>query len=134
MPEENEIVEDWELNVAELREAIGVPALLMRMEQLEAEVENLRELLAESLTYQNTIHRDLQELAGEPVVTEDLQAHIAPGGYLSFENHAPPVPGNVEDFIETLRRRPAEEGEARDRKKQGGPAPPTIEGEPHEGQ
>jgi hypothetical protein len=85
--EEAEQVE-FQFDLDELREALGVPAL-------EAEVEMLRSLLSETLTYINYVDLSLQELQGEGVVTESMQYNVGRGGRIQAQRRRPPAPPNL---------------------------------------
>ncbi len=79
---------EFEFDLEELKAALGIPELL-------AENEALRSLQGELLTYINYVDRTLQELQGEPVVTEDLQYNVSRGGRLEFQRKRPPAPSNL---------------------------------------
>lgn len=79
---------ELEFDVDEMREALGVPAL-------EARIEALEQLVGEQLTYMNYVDLSLQELQGEPVVTERLKYNVSRGGRLQFQRQRPPAPANL---------------------------------------
>ncbi len=79
---------EFEFDLEELKAALGIPELL-------AENEAMRELLGEFLTYTNYVDRTLQELQGEPVVTEDLRYNVSRGGRVEFQRKRPPAPSNL---------------------------------------
>lgn len=103
---EEEQVTEIEMNADEWREALGVTALEQKVDLLEQQLEASRQLLGEYITYCNVLHRDVQRLSGEPVVTKDVQAHVHPDGSVEMEARLPPIPGNVTAFMEVLRKRP----------------------------
>lgn len=93
-----------EEDVIALRAALGV-------NELEEENARLRQLLSDALTYQNLMDRRLQRLEGEQTVTEDLEAHVTPGGALAWERRRPAVPENLTDFLPGANQKlPIEEG------------------------
>ena len=79
---------EFELDIEGLREALGINAL-------EEENKALRELLSELLTYTNYVDLSLQELLGEPTVTETLQYNVARGGRVQVQRQRPPAPANL---------------------------------------
>lgn len=84
--EENDA--EIQIDIDELREQLGI-------NELEAENQALRELLSEWLSYVNLIDITLQELLGEPGVTERIQYNIPRGGRLEVQRHRPPIPANL---------------------------------------
>ena len=79
---------EFEFDIGELRQELGIP-------ELEAENEALRALLGEVLTYINYVDLSLQELQGEGVVTERLKYNVGRGGRLQFQRERPPAPANL---------------------------------------
>lgn len=79
---------EFELNIDDLREELGINEIL-------AEQEAMREMLSEWLSYINFLDISIQELLGEPSVTERLQYNIPKGGRLEVQRHRPPVPANL---------------------------------------
>lgn len=78
----------FELDISELREQLGIVAL-------EKENQELRELLAETVTYMNLIDLTVQEFAGEPTVTERIAYNIPKGGRMEAQRQRPPIPSNL---------------------------------------
>jgi len=78
----------FELDISELREQLGIVAL-------EKENEELRKLLAETVTYMNLIDLTVQEFAGEPTVTERIAYNIPKGGRMEAQRQRPPIPSNL---------------------------------------
>ena len=83
-----ETAAELEFDIDEMREALGVPALEARIKALEA-------LVGEQLTYINYVDLSLQELQGEPVVTERLKYNVGRSGRLEFQRQRPPAPANL---------------------------------------
>jgi hypothetical protein len=79
---------EFEFDLVDLREALGIP-------ELEAELESYRQLLSELLTYTNYVDLSLQELQGEGVVTETLRYNVARGGRVHVQRQRPPAPMNL---------------------------------------
>jgi hypothetical protein len=84
--DENQV--EFELDFDELREELGINAL-------EAENEALRELISEMLTYMNFVDLTVQELTGEPTVTERIAYNIPKGGRMQVQRERPPIPSNL---------------------------------------
>lgn len=85
---ESESEVEFEFDIEEARVALGVAAL-------EEEVNELRFLLGEALTYTNYVDLALQELRGEGVVTEDLKYNVRRGGRIEVQRVRPPAPANL---------------------------------------
>ncbi len=79
---------ELQFDIDDLREQLGI-------NELEAENQALRELLSEWLSYMNLIDITVQELIGEPTVTERIQYNIPKGGRLEVQRHRPPIPANL---------------------------------------
>lgn len=77
-----------QIDIDDLREQLGINAL-------EAENQALRELLSEWLSYMNLIDITVQELTGEPTVTERIKYNIPRGGRVQIQKHRPPIPANL---------------------------------------
>lgn len=84
--EENQV--EFEFDLDELREQL-------KINELEKEVQTLRELLSEVLTYMNYIDLTVQELTGEPTVTERIAYNIPKGGRMQIQRQRPPIPSNL---------------------------------------
>lgn len=85
---EEERAAELEFDLEELREALGINAI-------EAENKALRQVISELLTYTNYVDLSLQELLGEPVVSEQLQYNVAHGGRVTAQRKRPPAPANL---------------------------------------
>lgn len=83
---ENERV--LELDADDLRERLGIVAI-------ESELESFRQLLGQVLDYMNAIDLTLQELDGEPIVTETQRYNIRKGGRIDLTKIRPAVPANL---------------------------------------
>lgn len=88
MDENTENNYEFELNIEELRDELGITAL-------ENELAELRKLLAEWLSYVNLVDISVQELIGEPDITETLNYNIPKGGRLKVQRQRPPIPANL---------------------------------------
>ena len=98
--EENQVEFEFDLN--ELIERLGIP-------EMESELQALRELLAEWLSYMNLVDLTVQELVGEPTVTERIAYNIPKGGRLEVQRHRPPIPSNLSAQTPALVQKPQEE-------------------------
>ena len=76
------------IDIEDLRERLGVVAL-------EQENAVLRQLLNDYLAYTNMIDLAVQELLGEPIVTEKMQYNIRRGGKVDILRSRPPIPANL---------------------------------------
>ena len=79
---------DLNIDIDDLRERLGVVAL-------EQENVLLRQILNEWLAYVNIMDLALQELLGEPVVTEKMQYNVRRGGKVEIVRNRPPIPANL---------------------------------------
>ncbi len=79
---------DLNIDIDDLRERLGVVAL-------EQENVLLRQILDEWLAYVNIMDLALQELLGEPIVTEKMQYNIRRGGKVEIVRNRPPFPANL---------------------------------------
>lgn len=96
---ETESEVEFEFNLTDLREQLGI-------DELVAENKYLRELLGEILTYLNMVDLTVQELVGEPSVTERIKYNIPKGGRLQVQRERPPVPSNLAaDELSILQKR-----------------------------
>jgi hypothetical protein len=77
-----------DIDIDDLRERLGVVAL-------EQENALLRQTLNEYLAYVNVIDLAVQELLGEPIVTEKMQYNIRRGGKIEISRSRPPIPANL---------------------------------------
>lgn len=77
-----------DIDIEDLRERLGVIAL-------EQENALLRQILSEWLGYLNIIDLAVQELLGEPIVTEKMQYNIRRGGKVDILRSRPPIPTNL---------------------------------------
>ena len=79
---------EFELDINDLREQLGIDEILK-------EQRAIREMLSEWLSYVNLLDISVQELLGEPSVTERIQYNIPKGGRLEVQRHRPPIPANL---------------------------------------
>jgi hypothetical protein len=77
-----------ELDADEMREQLGIAAI-------EKELSNLRGLLSEILTYINQVDLSVQELGGDPVVTEIHRYNVREGGKIDLSVSRPSFPSNL---------------------------------------
>lgn len=73
---------EFELDVDELAEQMGIPALRQ-------EVQALRQALEQMLAYANLLDRRLQTLLGEKVITTQMKSHIGENGDLVITESLP---------------------------------------------
>lgn len=93
---------EFELDIDELRKQLGIDKIL-------EENKALREMLSEWLSYVNLLDISVQELLGEPSVTERIQYNIPKGGRLEVQRHRPPIPANLAKEQPQLIQKPAED-------------------------
>jgi hypothetical protein len=93
---------EFEFDINDLREELGIP-------EIEAELASLRELLGEWLSYMNLVDLTVQELVGEPTVTESIAYNIPKGGRLEVQRQRPPIPSNLSEQSPALVQKPQEE-------------------------
>lgn len=93
---------EFEFDIDELRERLGIP-------EMESELKAIREILGEWLSYMNLVDLTVQELVGEPTVTERITYNIPKGGRLEMQRQRPPIPSNLSAQQPALVQKPQEE-------------------------
>jgi len=79
---------EFVLDIAEMRDQLGI-------NELEAKIELLNQILGEWLLYVNMVDERVQRLDAEPVMTKKHKLNIGADGSIELERQRPPLPENL---------------------------------------
>lgn len=90
-------------DVAELAEAMGVPALLSRIDEQEQTIAGLEQAFTDLAIYANRLHEMYMRVIGEPMVSAKIQGSFSNGSFQLVRDRSPNVPARIIDPT-TIRR------------------------------